>query len=281
MAMASSLLKTSVYNTKSVSHAMLNNIYVPVAGALAQERALETIANNLANVNTVGFKADSVAFTLLEPEPHKNYPSAIPPANYKEDMKDVYPLRGNEMASVGIAEMERDFSQGPAMNTHNKYDVMLEGEGFLAVQTSEGARYTRAGNLSLSNDGILISKNGDPILGEKGLISVRSTDFEINQQGEIFQDGQLVDKLKLVTFDNPKELEKVGNNNYFFGGDETTIKSADGLRVQQGFLEGSNVNAIKSMTSMIVAHRSYEAYQKAVANYDKMMEKSSNTIGQV
>lgn len=260
---------------------MLNNIYVPVAGALAQERALEAISNNLANVNTVGYKSDNVAFTLLDPEPRKNYPSDVPPANFKEDMKDVYPLRGNEMSYVGVAEMERDFSQGPAMNTKNKYDIMLQGDGFLTVQTTEGERYTRAGNLSMSNDGILTTKNGEPIMGEKGLIYVRSTDFEINQQGEIFQDGQLVDKLKLVSFENNKELEKVGNNLYFFGGDEQSIKTADKLQVQQGFLEGSNVNAIKSMTSMIVAHRSYEAYQKAVSNYDKVMEKSSNVIGQI
>lgn len=260
---------------------MLNNIYVPVAGALAQERALETIANNLANVNTVGFKGDNVAFTLLEPEPNKNYPDLIPPANYKEDMKDVYPLRGNEMAYVGTAEIERDFSQGPAMNTQNKFDVMLQGDGFLSVQTGEGTRYTRAGDLSVNNDGVLTTKLGDPVMGEKGLIYIRSTDFEINKQGEIFQDGQLVDKLQLVAFDNPKELEKVGNNYYFFGGDEQSVKPADKLQVQQGFLEGSNVNAIKSMTSMIIAHRSYEAYQKAVSNYDKVMEKSSNVIGQV
>ena len=158
---------------------------------------------------------------------------------------------------------------------------MLQGDGCLEVQTAEGAPYTRAGDLSLSNDGILTTKMGDPVQGEKGLIYVRSTDFEINKQGEIFQDGQLVDKLKLVAFDNKKELEKVGNNYYYFGGDESTIKNAGNLQVQQGFLEGSNVNAIKSMTSMIVAHRSYEAYQKAVSNYDKVMDKSSNVIGQV
>ncbi len=260
---------------------MLNNIYVPVAGALSQEKALDAIANNLANVNTVGFKGDNVAFTLLEPEPYKNYPSAIPPANFKEDMSGVFPLHGNDMSYVGVASIERDFSQGPAINTQNPHDIMLQGDGFLTVQTSEGLRYTRAGDLSMSNDGVLTSKMGDPILGEKGLIYVRSQNFEINGQGEVFQDGQLVDRLKLVTFDNKKELEKVGNNYYMFGGDEAAIKPANKLRIEQGFLEGSNVSAIKSMTSMIMAHRSYEAYQKAVANYDKMMEKSSNTIGEV
>jgi flagellar basal-body rod protein FlgG len=91
----------------------------------------------------------------------------------------------------------------------------------------------------------------------------------------------MVDRLKTVTFENKKELEKVGGNYYFFGGDESKIKPASELRIEQGFLEGSNVNAVKSMTSMIVAHRSYEAYQKAVSNYDKMMEKSSNVIGEV
>ncbi|MCX6129923.1 MAG: flagellar hook-basal body protein [Proteobacteria bacterium] len=260
---------------------MLKNIYTPLAGAISQERALETIANNLANVNTVGFKGDSVTFTLQNPEPFKNYPDPLPPANFKQDLGDVFPLHGNDMSYVGIAAMERDFSQGSAITTHNPYDVMLEGKGFLSAQTPEGVRYSRAGDLTVSQDGVLVTKQGDPVLGEKGLIYVRGTQFEINSLGEVFQDGQLMDKLKIVDFAKPKELERVGANYYHFGGRDEDIIPAKDARVRQGFLEASNVNSIKSLTSMIVAHRSYEAYQKAVANYDKMMEKSSNSIGDV
>ncbi len=260
---------------------MLKNIYTPLAGAISQERALEAIANNLANLNTVGFKGDSVTFTLQEPEPYKNYADPLPPANYKEDLQGVFPLRGNDMSYVGIAAMERDFSQGSAISTENPYDMMLEGEGFFTVQTAEGTRYQRAGDFTLSAEGVLVTKAGDPVQGEKGAIVVRGTEFTVNAQGEVFQDGQLTDRLQIATFKNPKELERVGRNYYQYGGRSEDVLVPGRTRLQQGSLEASNVNAIKNLTSMIVAHRSYEAYQKAVSNYDQMMEKSSNAIGDV
>ncbi|MFW7377897.1 MAG: flagellar hook-basal body protein [Oligoflexus sp.] len=260
---------------------MLKNIYTPVAGALSHERAMEALANNLANINTVGFKGDNVTFTLLEPEPYKNYPTPIPPANFKVDLNKIGPLKGNEMSYVGIAGMERDFTQGPAVITHNKLDFMIEGQGFFQVQTNEGPRFTRAGDLTLSRDGALITKSGDPVLGEKGVIYLRSSQFEVNEKGEILQDGQLLDRLKLFEFEEPKSLERVGQNYYLYSGPEEDIQLSQTARVRQGFLEGSNVNSIKNLTSLIMAHRSYEAYQKAVSNFDQMMEKSSNSIGDV
>lgn len=260
---------------------MLKNIYTPLAGAISQERALEAIANNLANVNTVGFKGDAVTFTLQEPEPYKNYPDPLPPANFKEDIESVFPLHGNDISYVGIAAMERDFSQGSAIQTRNPYDFMLEGEGFFRIQTAQGLRYQRAGDFTVSAEGVLVTKAGDPVQGDKGAIVVRGTDFSVNAQGEVYQDGQMIDRLKIVSFSNPKELERVGNNYYHFGGREEDIAMPTRTRIQQGSLEASNVNAIKNLTSMIIAHRSYEAYQKAVSNYDQMMEKSSNAIGDV
>jgi flagellar basal-body rod protein FlgF len=261
---------------------MLKNIYTPLAGAISQERALEMIANNLANVNTVGFKGDNVTFTLQEPEPYKNYPDPLPPANFKKDLGDIFPLHGNDMSYVGIAAMHKDLSQGPALVTHNPYDLMLEGKGFLSAQTPEGIRYTRAGDLTVSQDGVLVTKAGDPVLGEKGLVYVRGTQFEVNSRGEVFQDGQMLDRLKIVNFKNAQDaLERVGNNYFQFAGRQEDILVARDTQIRQGFLEGSNVNSIKNLTSMIIAHRSYEAYQKAVSNYDHMMEKSSNAIGDV
>lgn len=260
---------------------MLKNIYTPVAGAIAHERAMETLANNLANINTAGFKGDNVTFTLLEPEPYKNYPSPLPPANFKVDLNEIGPLKGNDMAYVGIAAVERDFSQGPAVTTHNKLDFMIEGKGFFEVHTNEGPRYMRAGDLTLSEDGALVSKSGDPVLGEQGVIYLRSSQFEVNHLGEIFQDDQYVDRLNLFEFADPKSLERVGANYYFYGGPPEEIALSTSSRIRQGFVEGSNVNAIKNLTSLITAHRSYEAYQKAVSNFDQIMEKSSNSLGDV
>lgn len=260
---------------------MLKNIYSPLSGALAQERVLEMIANNLANLNTTGFKGDRVTFTLLEPEPEKNYQNPLPPANYKIGMEQLLWRKGNEMAYVGVADVQRDMQQGPAIQTNNDLDFMIEGEGMMQVQTENGPRYTRNGSLTLSPDGVLTTKSGHPVMGAKGDIVVRGGAFQLNDSGEIWQDGQMIDRIQLYTFENQGSLEREGMNYYFYGGSEEGLKPAQNFTMRQGYLEGSNVNAIKDLTNMIIAHRSYEAYQKAVSHYDKMMDKSSNQLGVV
>lgn len=260
---------------------MLKNIYSPLSGALAQQKVLDLIANNLANMNTTGFKGDRVSFTLLEPEPEKRYDSPLPPANFKVGIEQLMHLRGNEMAYVGVADVTRDPSQGPAIQTHNPTDLMIEGEGMLAVETPDGTRYTRSGALGISRDGFLVTQAGHPIRGEKGSIPVRAGAFQINDGGEVWQNNQLVDRIQLYKFDDPKALEREGMNYFYYGGTPEGARLVARPEVRQGFLEGSNVNAIKDMTNMIIAHRSYEAYQKAVQNFDQMMQKSSNSIGVV
>jgi flagellar basal-body rod protein FlgG len=262
---------------------MEKSIYTPLSGAIAQERALELIANNLANLNTVGFKGDRQTFTLLEAEPEKRYTDPLPPANFKVGIEQLLHLKGNEVLHVGVADVRRDDSQGPAIETKNPTDVMIEGEGMLAVMTPDGLRYTRNGSLALSRDGILVSKEGHPVLGEKGNIAVRAGAFQINDSGEVWQDKRLVDRIQLFAFDEDQgsALERAGLNLFHYGGTPEGRHVIANPQMRQGFLEGSNVNAIKNLTDMIIAHRSYEAYQKAVSNYDSMMQKSSNSIGEV
>lgn len=260
---------------------MLKAIYTPMSGALAQEKVLDIIANNLANANTVGYKGDAVTFKLLEPEPEKNYKSPLPPANFKIDLNSVMPLHGNDIAYVGIAGVERDESQGPAIQTNNPTDLMIEGEGMMAVNTKDGIRYSRSGAMALNPDGVLTTNGGDPVMGEKGNIILKGGQFEINQRGEIYQNKQLVDRIQLFAFDDSQQLERSGLNLWHYNGPDDGRELIKDPSVRQGFLEGSNVNAIKNLTSMIIAHRSYEAYQKAVSNYDKMMEISNNQLGAV
>ncbi len=260
---------------------MMKGIFTPLSGAVAQERVLEIIANNLANINTNAFKAENVSFTVLEPEPQQNYKTPIPPAAYKIDIGEMMPLRGNEMQYVGVAEVSRDSVQGPVIQTKNPLDLMIEGEGYFGVMTDEGMRYTRDGSFTLNSEGVLSNKNGSPVQGEKGAIYLRSTQFEINHRGEVYQGGQMIDRIATYQFEDQKSLERVGSNLYFHNGPDTQISKANKANIQQGMLEGSNVNAIKSMTAMILAHRSYEAYQKAITNYDTMMDRSANSIGDV
>jgi flagellar basal-body rod protein FlgG len=265
----------------SADDVMQKSIYTPLSGALAQERVMEVIANNLANVNTNGFKGDKVSFKLLESEPERNYKNPLPPANYKLDFEDLQHLKGNDISYAGVAEVSRDNTQGPAIQTHGQLDLMVEGPGMFRVMTPDGVRFTRDGNMALNRDGILTTKSGHPVLGEKGDIALRSGAFKVNDLGEIWQDGEMVDRLQIFDFKEDKQLERVGNNYYFYGGPEEDVSLVEMGQIRQGYIEGSNVNAIKNITNMILAHRSLEAYNKAIKNYDSMMERSSNRIGEV
>ena len=261
---------------------MLKNIYTPLSGSLAQERVMEIIANNLANASTNGFKEESVTFKLLPPEPYKNYKNPLPPANYKIPFEDVLPIKGNDMAYVGVSGVSRNDSQGPVVMTKNPLDLMIEGDGYLSVMTREGLRYTRNGSLSMNGQGALTDKAGNPVIGEKGDIFLRSGQpVQINRLGEIYQGDELIDRLVIYSFKDPSRLEQVGFNNYFYNGhiEERQVEAFP--TITQGALEGSNVNAMKNLTQMIVAHRSFEAYQQAIKNFDSMMERASNTIGEV
>lgn len=260
---------------------MLKSIYTPLSGAIAQERALEIIANNLANANTNAYKAEKVTFRKLVAEPFKNYAEPLPPANYKVNLEDVSPLKGNEIAYVGIDQVYKDMTKGGEQVTGNPLDIMLDGEGFLTVNTPQGERLTRDGALTINSNGILTTRGGDPILGERGNIVVNSHSFEITVNGEVFENDRYVDKLLVRNVADPSQLEKVGGNLYFYGGPEEGVSDIKFPQVIQGSLERSNVNVVESLANMILAHRSYEAYAKALKNYDSMMEKSSNTIGDI
>ncbi|MBP9707457.1 MAG: flagellar basal-body rod protein FlgF [Oligoflexales bacterium] len=261
--------------------AMVKSIYTPLSGALAQERALEIVANNLANVNTSGFKAEKITFKKLISEPEKNYTSPLPPANYKISLEDIMPLRGNEVDYVGIDKVYTDMTKGPERVTNNPMDFMIDGQGFFKVHTHQGERLTRDGSFSLDTNGVLVNKDGHAVLGERGNIFLYGQDFKVNQNGEVYQDGRLIDRILVVDVADTTQLEKQGGNLYFYGGPEQDLSRIDIPTVIQGSIEGSNVNAIENLTQMIVAHRSYEAYTKALKNYDSMMEKSNNEIGRI
>lgn len=257
---------------------MLKNIYSPLSGSIAQERVLSIIANNLANATTTGFKQESVSFKVLDPEPHRNYSEPLPRANFSVDLSKIH-LKGNDLGYVGVSGVHSDFTQGAAIETGNSLDIMLEGDGFLTIQTKEGARYSRAGSLSVSADGALVDKMGNPVLGEQGVIYLSSESVEINTRGEVYQGTEFVDRLLVKNVLDKNLLERVGQNYYHYSGPDAQVSEFPAVR--QGYLEGSNVNAIENLTKMILAQRSFEAYQKTIKNFDSMMEKSSNSIGVV
>jgi flagellar basal-body rod protein FlgF len=227
---------------------MENTLLVGLSRQTILERQLDVVANNVANVNTAGFKADSSLFEeFLASGAHEdNFVGSDRHVSYVQD-------RGTF----------RDVSQGALEQTKNPLDVAISGSAYLAVQTPGGERYTRDGGLQLNNQGQLVTVAGNPVLGSSGPIVFQPTDHDIN----ISPDGTITvmegnartdsirGKLRLVSFTDAQKLLKEGANLYSAGegSAQPDLKST----IQQGFIEKSNVNAVAEMSRMIEVTRAY------------------------
>jgi flagellar basal-body rod protein FlgF len=228
---------------------MENTLLIGLSRQAILERQLDVVANNVANVNTTGYKADSTLFEeYLMPGAHEdNFVGNDRRVSYVQD-------RGTF----------RDFSQGASDQTKNPLDIAIDGSGFLVVQTAAGERYTRDGGLQINSQGQLVTVAGNPVLGASGPIVFQPTDHDINiapdgtitvQQGNTPADSQR-GKLRLVSFPDAQKLLKEGSNLYAAGegaAAQPDIKSA----VHQGFIEKSNVSGVAEMSRMIEVTRAY------------------------
>ncbi len=259
---------------------MLRNIYGPLSGGLMQEMVIDIISNNLANTNTTAFKADEISFSEIHPDPWSNYSSPHPPALPKQDLDFSQPLVGNEMSYVGLSEIKTAHTQGPLQKTSNSSDMALEGDGYFEVSTPFGERVTRDGSFSVNKDGFLVTKNGYIVQGEKGPVTgLRLGALKVLPTGEIYSDNNFIDKMKVINFKDKTMLERLGQNLWIHNGSPENKIAFKGL-VQQGYLEGSNVNPMKNLTNLIVAHRAYEALQKAVKAHDECAQRA-NKISEI
>ncbi len=259
---------------------MLKNIYAPLSGGVMQEKIIDIIANNLANTNTTAFKEDQIAFKAEEANPWPSYATPHPPAPFKLNMQDVYPLKGNEMAYVSLAEVKTSFDQGSLQKTGNDTDFALQGSGFFEVNTPFGKRLTRDGGMIVNPEGVLVNKNGYPVQGENGIIQgLHGGKLQVLGTGEVYIGKQFIDKMKVTACTNEKLLERIGENLWIHNGPPENLKKFQG-EVTQGYLEASNVNPMRNLTNMILAHRSYEALQKAVKTQDETMQ-HANKIAEV
>jgi flagellar basal-body rod protein FlgG len=253
---------------------MSGEIYMAAAAALAYEKRLEVVANNLANVNTAGFKRDDVSFqAYLTSE-----------AGQAQAVQPPYPAP-QAGSSFWIAYQSRtDFTPGPLKQTGNVFDLALNGKGLFSAESPAGTVYTRRGNFSLSPEGILVTQEGWPVQGESGEIRVEARNagpgglaFSVGADGTVRVNGRDVGKLRVEDFPQPDSLVKTGQG-YFkaaSGGGEPL----ENLSVAQGFLEMSNVEAVQSMVEMIEILRGYESYQRVIRSVDDVTAKSINEVG--
>lgn len=226
---------------------MATGIFQLVDGSLTHKLRFETIANNLANVNSHGFKKDMISF---------------------------------DKTSKTIQQYSHtDFTAGPIVHTGNQFDVGLEGKGFFKVQTAEGVRYTRNGSFITNRSGELVTRNGDAVLGRGGAIKISQGDFSISADGTVRDKTGEIGRLELVNFKEPQELSKDGRTYFRFDGEDDQIVDAEDVTVKQNYIETSNVNPTVEMIKMMEAFRGFEAAQKAIQSLDEMASKMVNDTG--
>ncbi len=264
----------------------------------AQMHRMDAISNNLANVDLVGYKRDESI--------SKAFPQMLI-RRMNDDGVYTFPFGSAETAPVvgavgtGVEYNESFtvFSQGAMKETGNDFDLALDGKGFFVIDTPRGERYTRNGTFLLTKEGILTNKQGEPVMGENGIIRIKKNNFVVDERGQVWQNGtfdgdpqrlvskeenewenlELVDTLKVVDFRRDRYLKKEGDSLYSSPeetGGSAPVDLGAQTKVVQGFLEGSNVNSVTEMVRMIEVNRAYEANQRSIQTHDALTGKLIN-----
>lgn len=274
---------------------MLRGIYTSASGMIAQMDRQDTIANNLANVNTTGFKKDQSVI--------KQFPELM--LYRKDDEKDptnfgktsILTKIGALGTGAALEGVYTEFTQGSLEKTDNNLDFSISGDGLFAVESKGSVKLTRSGNFSLSPKGYLITKNGERVLGNSGgklgYIKILNPNFEITKNG-ILTNAEIVasnlkngnitlnpnskNSLLIVKATDNKNLKKIGDN-LFDISNVKTIKQDNNSEIEQGFIEHSNVSTVKEMVEMIECSRAYETNQKVLTSQDETLGKVVNEVG--
>jgi len=238
---------------------MIRGLYISASGLLPKDMEQEVAANNLANINTIGYKKDAVHFKRL-----------------LDERLSLDSFHGGESDRANAEETLINFSQGQLQPTDVKTDLAIDGDGFFAIQTPDGLRFTRDGNFTLNQENQLTTKSGDLVMGESGPIQLFKGDFEVKKNGDVFQNGTLIDRLSVVTFPKPLPLKKAGEGLFELTIPTIRPEESENFTIQQGFLEDSNVNAVSEMVKMITIDKGFQAGQKAIQAQNETLGKVIN-----
>lgn len=242
---------------------MNRGIYVALSGTLAQEKRLDVLTNNLANINTPGFKKDKTIFKV-----------ALPPLENQNQGEGFM-----DKVFVEPGGINTDYSAAPYTQTGNPLDLAISGDGFFEVMTPQGVRFTRDGSFRRNEAGELVTGDGYQVMGEGGPIRVGVGDVKIEKDGSISVNGAVAGRIKTVDFPKPYPLRKEMENLYAASDSAKAVPSSGELK--QGYVEGANVSVIREMTAMIDVMRSYESYIKMMQSMDEATGKVINEVGRV
>ena len=282
---------------------MIRGLYTGASGMNAQQIRLDAISNNLANVDTDGYKRDEAV--------HKSFAELLLRRTDDDGVSlnpfgsgDVAPVIGKIGTGVENNELFTEFEQGALKQTDNDFDLAMDGTGFFAVQTPQGERYTRSGAFVLGKEGFLETKEGYPVLGQNGPLNVKANNFKVDKDGNVyvnrnFQDDpfrlvsreentwdnlQKLDTLKIVDFPKDRFIAKQGDSLWRstdVSGDAAVMAQGTRPKITQGFVEASNVNPVLEMVRMIEVNRAYEANQKTIQSEDAMLGKLINETARI
>lgn len=237
---------------------MESGYYAACTALVARTQALDTIANNLANASTVGFRAE-----------HNVFSSVLAAAQGTSQS----PLNQTINRFGVLSGTTVDQSQGALQKTGNELDLGIEGSGYFVVQTADGPMYTRNGAFQVSSHGQLITASGDAVMGDQGVITMLPGPVSISADGTISSNGAVAGKLKVVEFAPGTELESVGNT--YYSAPANTATSSTSSSVRQGMLESSNVNPIEGMVELVTAQRTAEMMERALSMYNNEIDKTA------
>ncbi|HXG19031.1 MAG TPA: flagellar basal-body rod protein FlgF [Methylomirabilota bacterium] len=235
-------------------------MYKALSGAIVQTRRLEAVTQDLANVNTAGYKGERLAF--------------------REVLEAPRPRKQQSGGQVAVSEQRTDLSPGAIHYTGNPLDLAIMGDGFFTVQTPRGVRYTRQGTFSLSANNTIVMPSGEPLLGEGGPIRVDGSKVEVTAAGVVLVNGEEVDRLKIMRPEDPRRLAREGYA-FFQAADADMQPIREAAGVMQGNVEEANVNPVEAMVALIDIQRQYEAYERAMRTLDSVTEKVVNETGRV
>lgn len=244
---------------------MENAAYIALSRQMTLRRELDIAANNLANVDTAGFKVEQLMVATENGQKARNH-AVDGPARFVLD--------------TGVG---RDFGQGVISQTGNTFDFAIEGDAFFTIGGPEGDRYTRDGRFRTDDTGRLITAGGLPVLGEGGaeiILDPTRPPPSVSADGVITQGGERVGRLEVVRFDALGVLSKDGDGLYVNASNEQPQPAAD-AKVRQGMIEGSNVNSILEITNLIEISRAYERMARMIESNNDLSKRSVERLGRV
>lgn len=258
---------------------MVRGIESTVSGMLGNLNLNDIIANNLANINTPGFKQTLATFKNIE---NTNV--------QRIDTSEGYQKYNGSLGTLSVGSTLDstvfDFKQGNIRQTGSTYDLAIKGDGFFTVRTPQGDAYTRNGSFMRNEKGLLTTAEGYPVLGNDNSpieINSKSTDnFKVDTEGNVIVNGAITAKLQLVDFGNKNTLEQQGSSLYkVANGQPNTMTTASNYQINQGAIESSNANVVECMVNSINCTKSYEMMQKTMEYSDKTLNKATGELGRI